>query len=279
MATRREQSVIDRPIFILGPGRAGSTLLNNLITLHRDVGYFTAWSNRFPQLPALAVGSRLRVPAVEPWVTRREIRGYPGATEAYNIWKYCFPDFWKAVRKPCTNADGANRLRSLIRVHLRVESATRFVSKLTGPPMMEFFTSIFPDAQYIRMERDPRAVAYSYIEKGWLGAPAGVAAADVPRQEQLRLAARRFLGHLNELKAERGEYLVVTYEALTAGPIASLCRIEAYAGLAHDVRLERRVRHWPISSANNKWQERLEPEERALLTHLLEEPLAMFGYL
>src|SRR2546423_11604508 len=105
---------IARPILLMGPGRAGSTVLYNMVTLHRDVGYFISWSDRFPNRTALALGGRLRVPRLEPWAARQKLRWYPQAAEAYGVWNACFPDFWDAVRGPCENPEGEQRLRGLI---------------------------------------------------------------------------------------------------------------------------------------------------------------------
>ena len=45
---------IDRPIFIVGPHRSGTTLLYDILGSHPDVGYFNRANRRLPNLPSLA---------------------------------------------------------------------------------------------------------------------------------------------------------------------------------------------------------------------------------
>lgn len=262
---------IDRPIFLLGPGRSGSTLLNSLLSHHREVGYFTAWSNRYPRLWMLAAGSRLRTWRLE--ASGRRIRFYPGPTEAYGIWKHCFRDFWRQCRGPCHDESGARMARHLVRRHLQVQNKSRFVAKLTGPPMFDFFRSIFSDARFVWVDRDPRAVVFSYSLRKKVYAPP-----ELPEHEaralKLRQAAERYLDVYQQVAArDSSEYRLLNYEDLVKDPVSELARLVDDLELRQDPRLLRIAGRWSVRNANQKWREELDAENRRLLHQLLEKPL------
>ena len=53
--------------------------------------------------------------------------------------------------------DEKQRIRSIISKVLLLQGKNRFFAKLTGPPRITFLNSIFPDAIFIHVIRDPRA--------------------------------------------------------------------------------------------------------------------------
>lgn len=268
---------IDRPIFFLGPGRAGSTLLHELITHHRDVACFVSWSSRYPRLTFLSIGARLRSPWLEKKASR--IKLYPGPTEPYGVWKYCFPDFWRICERPCRDPRGAEKFRRLVRDHLRFQARSRFLAKLTGPPMFAFLESIFPDARFVWLDRDPRAVTYSYSLRRKFREPPGTPEEKVA-EVRLCQAAERYLSFYDRLQAYDGDYLTLLYEDLIADPVAEMARLLQYLELAEDRRLLRLAAEWPVRrDANRAWEEKLGPSHRALLTRLLDRPLRDRRYL
>src|SRR5262245_41092702 len=190
---------IDRPIFILGPGRSGSTLLNDLLTFHRDVGYFINWTVKYPQMSYLAFGEALR----SEWLERKvgRLRYWPRPIENYSVWKHCFPGFFKVRLDPCSNATGKERLAQLIRIHLALQRKSRFIAKLTGPAIFEFLQPIFPDARFVWINRDPRAVCYSYYRLGWIGVKRHHRDG-LSETEQLERAINRYLGIMTRLSNE-----------------------------------------------------------------------------
>ena len=270
-------SGIDRPIFILGPGRAGSTLLGRLLTLHRDVGYFVSWSNVFPRHPWLSVTARFRMPDFE--MKGKLFKGYPMPAEAYGIWKHYFKDFWKVSRSACTDQESAERLCEVIRIHLRAQGKTRFLAKLTGPPITTFLKSIFPDAIFVWMDRDPRAVCYSYFLKGWIGVSPELKA-NLSEDERVARAAQRYLEHYHAIVRESTPHYWLRYEDLLADPVKEITALLSYMQLRPDARMIDLVARWPLSSeANAKWKERLTETQQQILHDMLDEPLRERGYL
>ncbi len=268
---------IDRPIFFLGPGRSGSTLLNNLITHHRDIGYFISWSSKHPSLPYLAVGAWLRSSWLEKQNSR--IKYYPAPTEPFLLWKHCFPRFWQICGEPCRDKVGEAKLRRLISTHLKLQRKSRFLGKLTGAPMFEFLQSMFPDAYFVWIDRDPRAVSYSYFLRRRIDLPSEMSDEE-KENERLRHAARSYLRLYELLQTKEREYHTLFYEDFIAHPVSQMKTLLSYLDLPKDRRLLDLVAEWPVrKDANRAWQQRLDPGQKELLEGILARPLRERGYM
>ena len=58
---------IDNAILIHGPGRSGTTLLNSILALHKDLSWISGYTNRYPEKLWLTYFNRLqRNEAFEP---------------------------------------------------------------------------------------------------------------------------------------------------------------------------------------------------------------------
>ena len=146
--------------------------------------------------------------------------------------------------------------------------------------------AMFPDAQYVNVVRDPRAVVASICKIGWFqdGVVAGTtlwersqAAADTWRS---RLAADQFLE--------------IQYEHLLADPRGVLEQLTGFLGLApegidsmlayHEQADIDAPRMHPLvgkpltAEANRKYEQTLSREEIALIEWALAEPMRRYGY-
>jgi hypothetical protein len=273
----RKQLEIDRPIFMMGPGRSGSTLVHKLVTIHRDLAFFSTWSHKFPAHPWLGVGGNLRrIRFVERLAGDK--RGFPRPTEAYAIWKYCIPDFWNASSGPCRDDAAAEKLREYIRITLRAMRAPRFITKTTGPPIFDFLASIFPDAKFIWIDRDPRAVSFSFYELGWLEISAE-RKATMSDEDRIAAAAKRYLGFYRAARRAAQPHLWVKYESFVEAPEQEMQRLLDFAELRRDPYLDEYVRSAGVhQKSNEKWRQKLTASQQAVLGELLREPLAEQGY-
>ena len=67
---------IKKPIFIIGSGRSGTTILYRLLCLHPDLCWFSNYSNRFPYLPVLSSIQRLQ-----------DLPYFGGKIKSYSNWQ------------------------------------------------------------------------------------------------------------------------------------------------------------------------------------------------
>jgi hypothetical protein len=226
------------------------------------------------------------------------VRRLPAPTEAYRIWLHCFPDFWKINCHACDDGAGAERLRRVVAAHQRAQRRPRFVAKLTGYPLFPFVKSIFPDAAFVWVDRDPRAVVFSQWRLGWIRAPLDrIRAGDgpggpcdpfrwirlspgvLPPQDELALLADRYLSIRQRLHESHDPYHLVRYEGLIADPAGTLRRLMEQVGLEPDARQTRWVRRWKIHhGANDAWRAGLPRVLADLLTNRLDGVIGLHGY-
>ncbi|MDP6674613.1 MAG: sulfotransferase [Gammaproteobacteria bacterium] len=124
---RAEECVIDRPVFILGSGRSGTTVLGKMLSLHRSVGYLNEpkllWHVAYPN---------------------EDLNGnYTEETASYRL------------ETTDATQDIALRIRKLYATYLAVTRNDRVVDKY--PELIfrtGFVKKIFPDARFIFLIRN-----------------------------------------------------------------------------------------------------------------------------
>lgn len=272
----------ERPVFVAGPGRSGTTLLVRLLSLHPDLAWFSGWSARFPSRPAVALLHRLN-----DWPTlERRARGWPKwprAAEAYDCWDWCFPGFSSARSdwgREKADPEGAERLRRIVAGHERWHGKPRFMTKYTGWPRIDFLRAIFPDPRVVWIDRDPRAVALSYLKQWWWFKNRPEALAAMTMDERIDFYAERYLEFWRARRRFRAgpDYLLVRYEDLVADPVSEMERVCRDVGLPWSGSLARSVQTYEVvRGANRAAADRHTGTEWAALGERLAEPLAELG--
>jgi Sulfotransferase family len=275
--------MIIKPIFIVGPGRSGTTLLSLLISLHPELAWFSSWTNRFPNWPEFSLLSRFNDLTFLEKATRG-IKKLPRPAEAYGIWNYCFPGFSEANidwDENQVNKNGAAKLTRLIESHLRWHGKKRFSTKYTGWPRIRFLRAIFPDALFVYIDRDPRAVAFSYMKHKWHFKKKPHVLEAMSMKERLDIYAGWFLRYYQakkQFELDR-DYIQISYERLIRDPSATLQEICEKTALKFDSIFQRRIATWSLEKdTNQSWRQALLPEDQTYLTALLEQPLREMGY-
>jgi LPS sulfotransferase NodH len=137
---------IDRPIFIVGPHRSGTTLLYRILSRHPDVGYFTPLNKRLPSLPRL---SHLLTGFIKP--------DYPVEAQSVRD-RFKKGDFDVMVAGDAPG-DVVVWYRRLVTRVLELRVATQFLSKYPRLSLrLAWIDAIFPDAIFIHMTRNWRGV-------------------------------------------------------------------------------------------------------------------------
>lgn len=164
---------LERPIFLVGMGRSGTTVVFEAVASHEMLAWPSNLLGRFPKWPqvemirAVTDNGLLRLRGKKNQMGDVSLinRYLPKPAEAYGFWKlhcgdkflYSFLDGVKATPSE------RKRLRSAVRKVTRFQRRTRFSAKLTGPPRIHYLRSIFPDAIFIHIIRDGRAVVRSLL--------------------------------------------------------------------------------------------------------------------
>lgn len=298
---------IDRPIFVIGMGRSGSTVLFELLATHPCVGWLSHHANRAPGLRPLHALSRLCdwSPAFRKAIERSDQRRSwleklrLGPAEAYETWesicgeKIRF-DWLLGVRASDEEREAARRL---VRDVLRWTGKPRFAAKFTGPPRIGYLASLFPDARFVHLVRDGRAVARSLLrvdfwrdtfrmhEPAWRG---GLPESWEPLWKEstnppLALAALQWRREVEVAREEAHELdpeqvHEVRYEAFLAAPDAVVDEVLARVELPPAPRIHEFLRRrYQVRDMNAPSRGR-DPSDDALLERLLGPTLEALGY-
>ena len=163
----------------------------------------------------------------------------------------------------------------------------RLLVKVTGWPRIEFFKQLFPDAKFIHVVRDGRAVANSMLNvdfwRGWEG-PAnwgwGELGPELEREWkaqdesfvalagiQWKMLMRSIRNAANTISPE--DFLEIRYETLCSEPVSVLKRAIEFSALGWCKRFERAVSTIPLHNANDKWKEQLTAEQQQVLNQVI----------
>jgi hypothetical protein len=283
---------IERPIFVVGPGRAGSTLLYRLLCRHPDLVWFSSLTTRFPRYPSLAAFNRL-YPIRQTSGKAPFARFIPAPSEGYEVWDYCKPVENSPSDPPLTasdvDEDEVTRLIRVIRGHIQAQGGTRFINKNTrNTRRLEYLHAIFPDALFIHIIRDPRATISSLLKVDWwpdlqIWCEGNITPHEWSRQgkDEAELAAALWRAETEYILDRRGgldsQYMMVTYEELIENPRSVLESILGFCGLEWSDRVARFVHPQDITSMNYKFRQSLSGEQISLIESLSSPVLRRLG--
>lgn len=170
--------------------------------------------------------------------------------------------------------------------------------KITGAPRISFLHAIFPDAKFIHVTRDGRAVAASRMKapfwngwRGWRGFslwPEKMPAHYEQEWERyghsfVALAGMEWKAHIDQMAEVKRGYpniniLEVKYEAFCADPVQQLHAIAEYCELPWEAGFAARMAKQYVNSENTKWESELNGEQKTILNEVLRDYMIEQGY-
>jgi omega-hydroxy-beta-dihydromenaquinone-9 sulfotransferase len=303
---------IDRPIFVVGCHRSGTTVLYEALARHPDVACFTNVSSLLPDTPILAnrimdllgevkepverfAGDGLtishRTPSEGIRIFERYAAGAPGRGD------YCLDE---------AHADPAleRYLRATIRKHLRYFGATRFLNKNPDNSVrLRYLNKLFPDARFVHLIRDGRAVCASLLKfreaaaaffgPGHRHATSGVKVPDWPRIKtywdadpvtSVGLLWRDVMDVVDrDRRAIPGERFVeVVYEDLVADPTTHLRAVAERCALRWDDQIREifaaEANRLSLGARNEQWKTRFSAADLERLMPIIGPTMERHGY-
>jgi len=269
---------VDRPIFVVSMPRSGSTALHRVMAAHPDLATTSHASRRSP---TWAPGIRF----FRAVYYRRD-----ALSEGGRIWDR-FQKHGHDVMEAQDVTPAARRFfRRTVETHLRLFRRERFLARCPRLALrVNYFREIFPEAKFIHLVRDGRAVCRS-VMRVWETSRRRTDRWDVkpPGWEQhigdgpIGAAAFQWRELVNYAETQGkamgpGRFLTVTYESLVKEPDAVLGRIGAFCGLdcPHPAQREQID---GLGSRNYKWREAFTGEQVQTLNELLGPAMERFGY-
>ena len=158
--------MLDRPIFVIGVGRCGSSIFNTLLSHHSELAWISSYCNRNPGGFAMhrQLLDMIDWPVVGPILRRRFT-----PREGYTFWDAHFRGF-SAPCRDLTAGDVSDATKESVRAalgELVTSKRKRLLVKITGWPRIGALQEIFPDAKFIHIVRDGYSVANSFLQVPW----------------------------------------------------------------------------------------------------------------
>ncbi len=265
---------INKPIFILGAPRSGTTILSNLFTRHKDTAFPEHFLDKYYQVPWKF--------KLIPLMLKQQIWRYK---------KRPFPHegkFWRKYFPPSIEVDDSqitpeikNYIFSAIKTQLKAFHAPRYANKQVDFCLrIKFLKALFPDAYYIVIWRDPKSVVGSLfiqmngewkkdeksaeIDRGWLRVTE-----DFGKNEPLLESCINFYKHyINPLKKNspliKDHLIEIKYEDLVQQPREELKRLYEFTELSWYKDLEVEIPKILQLGTNEKWKS-LSQEEKQII--------------
>jgi hypothetical protein len=299
-------------VVVFGTGRCGSTPVVEVLSRHREVGFVSnvddklsllnlagRWNNRLHRL------SPPRDPRLRPFRDRAKLlelgRLRVAPSEAWKILDRRVAPIISQPSRDLLASDCtpwlANRMRSFFETRMSVQNRRVFVQHLTGWPRAGFIRAAFPDARFIHVVRDGRAVANSWLQMGWWRGYAGPSSwhlGPLPSAyaDEWERSGRSFvvlagLGWrmlIEAFEAARQEvpsdqWMQVRYEDVVAEPRRQLAALLQFVGLPWTDDFERQFARYRFEAGRVQGFRRdLGMDSLALLERSIGSTLRAYGY-
>jgi hypothetical protein len=264
---------LDRPIFIVGPGRSGTTIFYYLLCGHQDLGWFyESWlSRRINNLSLRSFFACLNVVYQIGPISRkyRKRAWFPKPSEVYELWDAFHPVENGAASPPFIEEHAASAnaalMSSVMRRHLLYSGTSRFINKNTrNSRRMRYLHTLFPDALFIHIIRDGRGVTNSLLNvRFWPSMSLwwyhGRTPAELERQGEnpVLLAARHWKTGMERVLGDKKvvpkpQYLEIRYENLMARPKATMEKVLDFCDLPWTIQFENHLNSFELKSKNYK---------------------------
>ncbi|GII62478.1 hypothetical protein Skr01_25630 [Sphaerisporangium krabiense] len=154
--------------FILGTGRCGSTLLYKVLARHPGVGFPTNLDDRFARVatPVRRLGTAMHRWSWPGFPPKRVRPSEAQAALAREVSPLVVDPFRELVAADVTPWL-ARRLSGFYEDRAAREGVDHYVHKFTGWPRAAFLREVFPEARFVHIVRDGRAVASSWTRMPW----------------------------------------------------------------------------------------------------------------
>lgn len=273
----------DPPVFVVGAPRSGTSLLYRLLCLHPESVWVSNWLSRAPRVTAVASLSRFTARAQRlrgrVWFGTHAESAYAGGPRRTPV-AQLLPrpvegePFFRAYGLP-EASDEAEPTRRQTALRGAVADLTRFgggrvfVSKRTAHNRrLPLLHAIFPDARFVVVTRDGRAVAESLSRAPrwhdsriwWYG--------DTPLSweeeggDPWELCARHWVKEVEAVehglaRLPAPNVLQLRYEDFVADPQSTLVRIGEFTGLPPGRHWRRAYGRVQLPTDDGSWRRRL----------------------
>ncbi len=287
-------------LFIIGTGRCGSTLVHEVLSRHDGMGFVSNIEDNLPFFNQLGRWNNMLYRTWLGGFTRKgSIRFAP--SEAYKLISREVSPLYADPCRDLTEKDVTPWLKARFQRFFKVRALAQgrpvFSHKYTGWSRLRFFTAVFPDARFIHVVRDGRAVANSWLQMPWWGGhrgpenslwgplpPVYQAEWETSGRSFVRLAAIQWKVLMDafdvaEPAVPPDQYLRIRYEDILADSSEHFAAMLRFAGLQWSKVFERQFsRTTFITDRSHAYRKDLSPEQLREVEESLAGHLNRYGY-
>jgi len=284
---------IYKPIFIVGCGRSGTTIVNDILSWHKDLAWISNYSTKYyTRLATSAYLCKLYRSKFMQYMLGRRL---PKPAEGNILWDWCHPvensPYDPALAEIDVSPDAFSRCHKLVSDHIRYSGKKRFINKNTrNSRRIRYLNKIFPDSLFIHILRDGRAVVASLLNVRWwkrfkpwfindrsFESPAETS----PNPEEL--ATQVWLSEVAKILDDKKcldphRYLEVKYEDFVSNPILAIRAMCNFCELEWSPDFEQHIKSIKITNMNYRYKERLTREQIQKLNKTIKELADRLGY-
>ncbi|RAO34067.1 hypothetical protein PSN13_02934 [Micromonospora saelicesensis] len=297
---------------VVGTGRCGSTLVQELLSRHPAVGFVSGLDDKLARLNPKGRfnGALYRRSAPRPagmtslrhsrrLLERGRLRVAP--SEAYHLLDR---QVLAGFSRPCRDLVAedltpfvARRLRAFFDERIARQGCQQLVQHVTGWPRTGLLHAAYPELRVVNVVRDGRAVANSWLQMGWWDGwrgPDNWIYGPLPSdlREEWVESGRSFqvLAALGwkmlmdaftqaRLRHPADQWLDVRYEDLVEQPREQVGRMLDFLGLPWSTAFERGFSRYDFTVGRAEaYRDELSPAQLTAIERVLEKPLAEWGY-
>lgn len=286
--------------FVLGTGRCGSSLVQEVLARHPDVGFISNLEDNIPQLQFMSRWNNLIYRTIPQRFTQKGRLRY-APSEGYRILdRHVSPILSVAVRD-LVAADATpwlmQRCQAFFESRARAQGAAVFLHKFTGWPRAGFIERVLPGTKFVHIIRDGRAFANSALQSPWwrgYGGPPQWQWGPLPAAyaAEWEASGRSFVllaGLLWKLLIDAFEaaehtvatdsWLTVRYEDIVADPGRRFAELLQFIGLEWRPAFERALAGYHFDPKRSQaFRRDFDAESLRLLEESLAKHLQRYGY-
>jgi hypothetical protein len=293
------------PIFLLGAPRSGTSLLYKCLALHPAASWISNYVERAPRMDRLAYLNRVTraVPALRDrvwfgddgnayvYASRRSLwrKALPMPTEGESVFaRAAIPEAPIASDAP-TQAMG-DALRASFRRIDRASGGQHLVCKrIANNLRIPLLVETFPNARFVLLTRDGRAVASSLRQVNWWPDVWLFWYGSTPRRWEADggdpwvVAARHWVKEVEAIESglpaiPPAQLLSLSYEDFVASPVSNLEAVAAFTGLGADAAWSVHLGTLSFPDNNERWRTRLSADVVTAIEREQHATLARHGY-
>lgn len=292
---------LEKPVIFIGVGRSGTTIISEIVLQHDSLAWPSIYQNRFPD--------KVWINKIRPLLDNRfwSFRGQKQQLNKIPFYKnYMFRHseanaFWKHITRPETNflydfllekqvysAEEKQRIRNFFEKLVRYQKRERLAFKLTGPARIGYLKSIFPDAVFIEIAREPFANVRSLLkvpfwkDRGmyklwWQGAyteeeqKKAVEWKNRPALITAMQYAKIREKTLEEVRLHKPEFYSFAYEDFAQDPESTIAKILSAAGLPPSDSVSKYLRSLKIHERNSNAYEYFDKDDQVQMNEILKQ--------